>query len=201
MNEYDNDEEVETAWDEGIKGRQRLFILHYCTDDECFMNATESYRKAYTRKDKLTGKTFEPDRATCEVNGSRLLKKEEVKIACKRLFELTQSDLDVENTYKLLKELVQLAFYNPAEILDKAGRLKAKSLEDLGEKAKCIAQITPTMYGVKYTLYDRTKAIDKLVNYLNIVRPEQKIDVTIPIMEVTGKAASIEEWNAKSEGE
>lgn len=196
MNEQN--EIQEEAWDENLKHRERLFVLHYCTDDECFLNATASYRATYTKKDRKTGALIIPDQTTCESAGSRLLRREKVKIAIKRLLALSQEDLDEKNTYKILNELAMLASYNPADILDKAGRLKVKNLSDLGEKAKCIAQITPTVAGIKYTLYDRNKALDKLVNYLNIVRPEQQIDVTLPIMEIAAKA-SPEDWNKAQE--
>lgn len=194
-------EEIDDAWDAQLKGRKRLFVLHFCTNEQTFLNASASYREAYTKKDKETGKYIQPEQSTCETNGSKLMKREEVKIAIRRLLVLAQGEKDDLKTYQLLNELALLASYNPADILDKAGRLTVKNLSDLGEKAKCIAQITPTIYGVKYTLYDRNKALDKLVNYLNIVRPEQQIDITMPVMEIVRKAVSAEAWNAQSEGD
>lgn len=196
-----NEEELDDAWDAQLKGKKRLFVLHFCTNEQTFLNASASYREAYTKKDRETGKYIQPEQSTCEVNGSKLMKREDVKTAIRRLLVLSQGDKDDLKTYQLLQDLALLASYNPADILDKAGRLTVKNLADLGEKAKCIAQITPTMYGVKYTLYDRNKALDKLVNYLNIVRPEQQIDVTLPVMEIVRKAVSAEAWNAQSEGD
>lgn len=187
-------ENQEEAWDAQLKHRERLFVLYYCTDEQCFLNATASYKATYTKKDKKTGALIIPDQAISESAGSRLLRREKVKVAIKRLLALSQEELDEKNTYKILAELTMLASYNPADILDAKGRLKVKNLSELGEKAKCIAQITPTKAGLKYTLYDRNKALDKLVNYLNIVRPEQQIDVTLPIMEITSKE-NPEDWN------
>lgn len=191
--------EDETAWDAELKAKERIFVLHYCTNELCFLNATAAYRETYTKKDKKTGNLVIPEQSTCESNGSRLLKRDRVKAAIRKLLVITQEELDTNNTYKILQELALLASYNPADILDKAGRLKVKNLSDLGEKAKCIAQITPTMYGVKYTLYDRNKALDKLLNYLNIVKPEQQTDVILPIMEIVGKATDVESWNKQQE--
>lgn len=196
-----DENQTEEAWDSELKGRKRLFVLHFCTNEQTFLNATASYREAYTKKDRTTGKLIEPEQTTCETNGSRLMKREDVKTAVRKLLVLAQGDKDNLKTYQLLEELSLLASYNPSDILDKAGRLTVKNLSDLGEKAKCIAQITPTMYGVKYTLYDRNKALDKLVNYLNIVRPEQAIDVNLPVFEIVRKAVNAEVWNAQSEGE
>lgn len=192
-------QESEDTWDANLKAKERIFVLHYCTNEECFLNATASYRETYTHKDRKTGEIVIPEQQTCEANGSRLLKRDRVKTAIRKLLVISQEDLDTNNTYKILQELALLASYNPADILDKAGRLKVKNLSDLGEKAKCIAQITPTQYGVKYTLYDRNKALDKLVNYLNIVRPEQQTDVIIPIMEIVSKAADVDSWNKAQE--
>lgn len=191
--------ENETAWDAELKAKERIFVLHYCTNELCFLNATAAYRETYTKKDRKTGKLVIPEQSTCEANGSRLLKRDRVKAAIRKLLVITQEELDTNNTYKILQELALLASYNPADILDKAGRLKVKNLSDLGEKAKCIAQITPTMYGVKYTLYDRNKALEKLLNYLSIVKPEQPVDVIMPIMEVAMKAQDVESWNKLQE--
>jgi hypothetical protein len=189
----------ESAWDAELKPKERLFALYYCTNDECFLNASAAYRETYTKTDRKSGNVVIPEQSTCEVNGSKLLKKERVKNAVRKLLVISQEDLDTSNTYRLLKELELLATYNPADILNKAGQLKVKKLDDLGEMAKCITQITPTQYGVKYTLYDRNKALDKLVNYLNIVRPEQQTDVILPIMEIASKAINAESWNKQME--
>jgi len=188
-------EEEAEAWDAELKGKVRLFVLHYCTDQEAFLNGTLAYKKTYTKKDRETGKQIEPEQSTCETNASRLLKKPEVKGAVKKLMKLTQPELDEHNTYKMIQELAELAFYNPADILTKAGSLAVKDLKDLGSRAKCIAQITPTPYGVKYTLYDRNKAIDKLVSYLNIVRPEVPVEINLPVLETVMKAMDAESWN------
>ena len=191
--------ETEEAWDAELKNKERIFVLHYCQDEECFLNATASYRETYTKKDRKTGKLVIPEQSTCEANGSRLLKRERVKAAVRKLLVITQEETDTSNTYRLLQELALLASYNPSDILDKAGRLRVENLSDLGEKAKCIAQITPTMYGVKYTLYDRNKALDKLLSYLSIVKPEQQTDVIVPIMEIVSKTQSVESWNNQQE--
>ena len=197
MNLEDNEESEN--WDADLKYRERIFVLNYCTNDECFLNATKSYRETYTKQDKESGKLFIPDQKTCEVNGSRLCKRERVKIAIRRLLKLTQSELDEEHIYQAIKDLCTLSFYNPADILTAKGNLKVKRLEDLGDLAKCIAQITPTMYGTKYTLYDRNKAMSQLLNYLNIIRPENQVDIKLPVIEMVQKAADIESWNTKTE--
>ncbi|MCQ2611848.1 MAG: terminase small subunit [Treponema sp.] len=187
------------AWDQDVKGRERLFVLHYCTSETTRFNATASYKAAYTKIDRNTGKEIVPDQATCESCASRLMKRERVKLAVKMLLKTVQADIDEENVYRMLRELWNLSTYNPADILDKNGKLKVKKLSDLGEKAKCIAQITPTMYGVKYTLYDRNKALHELLNYLNIIRPEQQQDIQLNVVEMVKKAVSPEAWNAAME--
>lgn len=199
MTEQQEDENVinenEEAWDAGLKNKTRLFILTYCTDQEAFLNGSLAYKKVYTKKDKETGNEIIPEQSTCETNASRLLKKPEIKTAVKKLLKLTQPELDEHNTYRMIKELAELAFYNPADILNADGSLKVENLMDLGSRAKCISQITRTQYGMKYTLYDRNKAIDKLVQYLNIVRPEAPVEINLPVMEVVKKAMDADSWN------
>lgn len=198
MSDYQDEEENEEAWDAGLKAKVRLFVLHYCTDQEAFLNGSVAYKKTYTKKDRQTGELVIPEPATCDSNASRLLKRPQVKAAVKKLLKLTQPELDEQNTYKMIQELAELAFYNPADILNADGSLKVDNLMDLGSRAKCISQITRTQYGMKYTLYDRNKAIDKLVAYLNIVRPEQTVEVNLPVMEIVQKALDAESWNNTS---
>lgn len=195
------DDEEEGQWDEGLKVRERIFILHYCTNEDCIFNASKSYKLTYTKKNRETGKVEEPDQVTCETNGSKMLKRPKVKNAIRRLLKLVQPELDEQNVYKTIKQLQDLAFFNPAEILDSNGRLKTKTLEELGEKAKAITQIRFTQYGPSYTLADRAKYLELLMKYLNIVRPEQQIDIKLPVIEMVQKIDDVEAWNKKAQEE
>lgn len=195
------DNDTDEDWDEGLKHRERIFVLHYCTDERCFLNATASYRETYTHKDRKSGDIVIPDQSTCEANGSRLCKRDKVKNAIRKLLKISQAELDEKNVYKIINDLCTLAFFNPADILDKAGRLKVKNLSDLGEKAKAIAQIRPTQYGVHYVLQDRSKYLELLTKYLDIVRPEQQIEVKLPVIEMVQKSVDAEAWNAMSNEE
>lgn len=205
MTENENTEEEQENWDSNVKGRQRLFVLFYCTDDVCLFNQSEAYRKAYSKKDKRTGNLEEPSDTTCQTNASRLMKQRNVRIAIKRLLKLAQADIDDEMVYKLLKEMALGATYNPADILDKNGKLVCKKLEDLGENAKMIAQITPTKFGTQYTLVNRSKYIEMLAKYFQLVKPETQVDIKLPVIEVTPKFAddangtAVEKWNLAAE--
>lgn len=189
---------IEDQWDAGLKARERIFILHYCTDEQCLFNASASYKATYTKKDRQTGELVIPEAITCETNGSKLLKRPKVKTAIRKLLKIVQPELDEENVYKVIKQLQDLSFFNPADILDENGKLKV-SLEELGEKAKAIAQIKFTQYGPSYTLVDRTKYLELLMKYLNIVRPEQQIDIKLPVIEMVQKSVDVDSWNAMSE--
>ena len=197
----DETELIEDAWDNGLKHRERIFILHYCTNEQTLFNAAASYKETYRKKDRETGETIYPEPTTCESNGSKMLKRPKVKTAIRKLLKLTQPELDEENVYKTIKELTDLAFFNPADIIDGNGRLKTETLEELGDKAKAIAQIRYTQYGPAITLCDRTKYLDLLIKYLNIVRPEQQIDIKLPVIEMVQKSIDVSAWNAKSEQE
>lgn len=193
------DEVDELEWDANLKPKERIFVLHYCADEDSFLNATRSYQKAYQKKDKKTGAVLkELDVKTCEACGSRMYNRERVKLAIRRLLKITQEEHDETNTYRLLADVASLATFNPADVIDDNGNLKC-SLEELGEKAKLISQIEPTKFGVKVTLAERSKYIDLFMKYLNIVRPETQLEIKLPIVEVAPKIASVDEWNKEQE--
>ena len=193
------DEVEELEWDANLKPKERIFVLHYCADEDSFLNATRSYQKAYQKKDKKTGEVLkELDVKTCEACGSRMFGRERVKLAIRRLLKITQEEHDETNTYRLLADVASLATFNPADVIDDKGNLKC-TLEELGEKAKLISQIEPTKFGVKVTLAERSKYIDLFMKYLNIVRPETQLEIKLPIVEVAPKIASVDEWNKEQE--
>lgn len=197
--------EIEESWDEGLKPKERLFVLQYCAVQETFLNATESYRAVWTKIDKKTGERIVPTPETCQANGSR--KKKELMSAIKKLMKIVQEQLDEENAYKVIHDIAEIALFNPGEILDSDGALKVP-LESLGNKAKCIAQIIPQKdTGPRIVLADRDKYMDKLLKYLNLVRPETQVEVKLPVVEVTPKVTgkdvleAVEKWNAKAQEE
>lgn len=193
-------DESNERWDSGLKHKERLFVLHYCTDDLTFLNATASYKSVYKDRDKLTGKVTDRSDEVCAAAASRLLSKAYIKKACSKLLTETQADLDEKNGYKLLKDLMLLAAYNPAEIIDKRGRLKVKSIEELGEYAKCIQQIEVTPNGVKVTLADRSKYMQMYLKYLNLIRPEVLVAEQLKVVAMVEKDNSIEAWNSRAGG-
>ncbi len=193
-------DESEARWDSGLKHKERLFVLHYCTDDFTFLNATASYKAVYKERDKVTGKVTDRSNEVCEAAASRLLSKEHIKRACSKLLTETQADLDEKNGYKLLKDLMLLAAYNPADIIDKKGKLKVKSIEELGDYAKCISQIETTREGVKVTLADRSKYMQMYLKYLNLIRPEVLVAEQLKVVAMVDKDNSIEAWNNRAGG-
>ena len=193
-------DESEERWDSGLKRKERLFVLHYCTDDLTFLNATASYKSVYKDRDKVTGKVAERSNEVCEAAASRLLSKDRIKKACSKLLTETQADLDEKNGYKLLKDLMLLAAYNPADIIDRKGQLKVKNIEQLGEYAKCISQIEVTKEGIKVTLADRAKYMQMYLKYLNLIRPEVLVAEQLKVVAMVEKDSSIEAWNNRAGG-
>lgn len=185
----------EENWDSEVKGRERLFVLHYCTNEQTFLNATASYKAAYQKKDKITGKLIKLDNVTCQAASSRLMKRVRVKTAITRLLKTAQVDLDEKATYRLLHDLVLYATYNTSDIINEDGELKVKKLSDLGELAKCVTDIQPTKYGLHVRLCDRSKYIGPLLQYLNLVRPEILVDAQLPVIEMVQKSADVDSWN------
>lgn len=192
------DEEHEKAWDEGLSLKHRLFCLHYCTNQEALFNATESYIRTYTKKDRKTGAVYTPDRESASASGSKLMKRQDIREACRKLLKLTQADLDEENVYKVINNLVTLAFFNPADVIQADGSLAVHDLHALGEKAKTIKQITQGPRGPQIELIDRTKYIDMLMKYLNIIRPEQQVEISLPVIEMVPKQDK-DTWNKQTE--
>ena len=197
-------DESEDRWDNGLKHKERLFVLHFCTDDLTFLNATQSYKAVYTERDKVTGKVTERSNEVCEAASSRLMGKAHIKKAVSKLLSETQADLDEKNGYKLLHNLKMLADFNPADILDSKGGLKVKDLSELGELAKCISQIEYNKKGgLKVTLADRSKYMQMYLKYLNLIKPEVMVAEQLKVVAMVPKAESVDEWNsyaAESEG-
>ena len=190
--------EQSDSWDYEIKGRERLFVLRYCTDSETFLNATASYRKVYSKTDG-NGKVIYLSREVCEAASSRMMKKERIRKACARLLRETQADVDERSQYQLLHDMLLYATYNPADIITSTGELKVKKLESLGELAKCVVEIFPTKYGYRVKLADRGKYMTQLMQYLDLIRPEASTGEQLKVIEMVSKAVSVDEWNRFAE--
>ena len=187
----------EERWDEGLKAKERLFVLNFCTQDVCFFNQTKSYIEAYTRYKHGTVE-YVPSYDVAATCASQLLKKPKIKRAIRELLRATQPEIDEKNSYRLLHDLVLQATYNPADIIDNKGRLKVKKLEDLGELAKCVEQIIPTQYGARVVLQKRSYAQEKLLKYYDLIRDTPELKAELPVVLVNDKE-DIDEWN-KAEG-
>ncbi|MBO6100632.1 MAG: terminase small subunit [Spirochaetaceae bacterium] len=192
--------EDKKSWDAGLKHKERLFVLHFCTDDLTFLNATASYKAVYKDRDKKTGTVKDRTNEVCQANSSRLMSRDHIKLAVAKLLKETQADLDEKNGYKLLKDLMLLADYNPADIIDRDGRLKVKSFNELGELAKCVSQIEKTKDGLKVILVDRSKYMNMYLKYLNLIKPEIVVDEQLKVVAMVQKADSADDWNKIAEG-
>lgn len=187
---------TEQVWDEGISGRIRLFVLHYCTDERCFMCGTRAYKAAYRKKND-DNSIKEVDDNTAAVNAHKLLRKTKVKAAIKKLFKATQTDVDEENVYRVLHDMALLATYNPADIIDAQGRLKVNNLEELGDKAKCIQNIFTRISAQGDVYYDvvlvnREKYMKPLAQYLKLVRDVDPNGNRAPIFVLQGQVGEDE---------
>ncbi len=198
-----NPDKKEGRWDAELKGKERLFVLRYCTDSETFLNGTATYQKVYTKKDPKTGKPVKLSREVCEAAASRLLKRDRIRRAAGLLLRETQADVDERGQYQLLHDLMLYATYNPADIINADGSLKVKNLTSLGELAKCVTHIKQTKWGIEVNLADRGRYINQLLQYLDIVRPESDEGTELNVVELVRKCINVDEWNkfaAESEG-
>jgi hypothetical protein len=154
-------------------------VEYYCRDKGCFLNATAAYIKAYGSDKQLSDSSIQS-------NASRIMRHPKIKDAVSRLLRSRQNEEDQITEYQLLDVLKTLAFYNPKDIVDEHGNLKG-SLEELGELSLCVAGIKKSRHGKEIKLFDRTKSIAMLSNYLNITRPEEGTTIINPVVCLTDK--------------
>lgn len=179
---------VEETWHRGLPRREVLFVENYCSNPKCFLNATEAYR--------LTFATEGGRVKSCETSGCRMLHRPRVWEAVRKCLAERQRKEDEVTTYRVLDIIKTIATTSPAELLDDSGRLRP--LSELGEKAVCVADVMPTEGGGRAVLAKREKFIELYMRYANLVRPEVRVDVTLPVVEVSPKKGR-DEWNAEQE--
>jgi len=164
------------VWWEGLTGKRKLFVEYYCTDKTCFCKATAAYIKAYGNNNE----------SSIQSNSSRLMRDPVVKKAINLLLRSRQNEEDEITEYQVLDFIKKLAFYNPADIIDGDGNLK-KKFDELGDEARFIVGFKKNRYGKEIKLFDRTKAIELLCNYLNLTRPEERATIINPVVLLTEK--------------
>ena len=170
------------VWWEGLTGPRRLFVECYCTDRDCFLNAASSYKKAFG------GKRKELSESSIQSNSSRLMGEPKIKKAISKLLRAQQNEKDLISEFEVLDLLKKLAFYDPADIIDKYGNLKIKeNLEELGMNSFCITGIKTNKGGKEVKLFDRMKALEILSRYLDLVRPAESNIVINPIVKINSK--------------
>lgn len=192
-----------TPWDEGLKAKERLFLLEMCTSVSNWLKPDKAYAEICKKYNKETGQYEYLDQKSASKGGNRYLQRPKVKNALKLLLKQQQPELDEKNVYQVLHDMELMAFYNPADIINDEGQLK-RPLEELGDLAKCVKQIKTTKYGTEVVLEDRYKFIEAYAKYLNLIRPENVSEVRLQVVEVPGKMTgnglidAVEEWNSEA---
>lgn len=184
-------------WDAEIRGRQRTFVLNYCTSSIYFMNATKAYQEAYKRFGP-DGTAIECTEESAASSASEMLRKPKVRRACAKLLAMNQPEADSANAYRLLHDLFLQATYDPADIIDESGNLKVKDLKELGDLAKCIEGLEPTRYGIKVRLASRRFAQDKLLKYYDLVCEAPEIQASLPVIMLADRAETIDSWEKEA---
>jgi hypothetical protein len=109
-----------------------------------------------------------------------------IKDAVARLLRSRQNEEDQITEYRLLDLLKTLTFYNPKDIIDEYGNLKG-SLDELGALALCVAGIKKGRSSKEIKLFDRTKSLAVLCDYLSITRPDEGATIINPVVCLTEK--------------
>jgi hypothetical protein len=158
-------------------------VEYYCGDKTCYLNQTKAYIKAFTRRNK------ELAESSIQSNAARLMRDPKIKGAIAQLLRAKQNEEDQLTEYEILKTLKTLSLYNPADIIDQNGRLKVKEdISELGELSLCVTGIKRGKDGSReIKLFDRTKSMAMLCNYLSITRPAEGNTVVNPVVYLTGK--------------
>jgi hypothetical protein len=165
--------DAEPKWDDGLKPRERAFLVYYLTDPDCFLNGRKAYRKAYTKHASGGAQTYYPADDVCDTGASRLLSSDRVARGYGLLRDAIQPEADLDTGFRLIHDCTLLATYNPADIINEKGQL-LKPLGDMGEKAKCVAGIT-TMFGNTFVrLEDRSKYAKLLMVWLGTGRGDRR---------------------------
>jgi hypothetical protein len=170
-------------WWEGLTGRRRAFVEYYCGDKSCYLNQSAAYIKAFTRHNK------ELADSSIQSNAARLMRDPKIQSAIQKLLRAKQNEEDQLTEYEILRLLKVLSLYNPADIIDRYGNLKVKeSIEELGELALCVTGVKKSRNGDKeIKLYDRTKSLAILCNYLELTRPADGATIVNPVVYLAGK--------------
>lgn len=120
---------------------------------------------------------------SANVEASKNLKKPKIQALMREILETAHgSDKDLVE-YRLMREWMAQAFYDPADIVDEKGRL-VDTMADLQKKglSVCIEQvdIKPDKDGIEHVVYklvDRDKARDQLAKYIQMIKPPAQVNM------------------------
>ncbi len=133
---------------------QKKFLYEYLTD----FNATQAaIRAGYSKK-------------TAAAAASRLLRNVKVQEELKKIQNeiFTNSEVEIKN---IVEHLASIAFYDVNDYLQvaKGNVMTLKDIESLPScKRKAIKTIKNGKYGIEIDFCDRTKALEKLMDYFGI---------------------------------
>lgn len=126
----------------------------------------DAYRAAYPKAKSWKPETLYPKASEMMSAGKVLARVTALKDAA--------ADGAVVDATKLVREMARLAFSDPRKLVGEKGKLKALSeLDD--DTAAAIASIEVDEYGkVKYKLWDKGPAQEKLAKYLGLYEKDNK---------------------------
>jgi phage terminase small subunit len=106
--------------------------------------------------------------------------------------------------YEILKSYRIMAFYDPADIITPNGLLKKNDLKDYGELSIVIKGIEKRINAqgkemIKITLQDRDEALEKLCQYMGLLKQQIEHSGTIKVDDLTDEEIEkrIKELNEK----
>lgn len=172
---------METLVETKLRPNAEMFCNLYAAT----RNASQSYKKAYTKN--------KPTNASCRTLGYNLLTKIDIR---RRIDQLTKkSVLDAHiKPIIILNEFAEIAFTNMGDMVDKDFNLKPLHKLTLGQQKsiKKIKKTTTFRYNsdgekvagkevVEVELYDRTKALENLAQFMGILTPEVMKQIFIQV--------------------
>lgn len=165
--------------------KQKAFIDYYLADPN--RNATQAYFKAYPNVKKVEA---------ANTNASRLLSSAKVQAYLESELERLTKKVKLEQE-RVLQEIANVAFCDPAELINEAGELKP--LHELPLHVRCCIQsldVVTRTYGEdgaeieyihKIKFHPKMQALDMAMKYFGAYAPDRhKHEVDV---EVTHKSA------------
>jgi hypothetical protein len=169
----------------GITDSDLLFVAEYCANG---MNGAQAYRKTHPRSSI----------AAAAVSASEFLRKPNIRAAVR---EWVSDALDVRKDI-LAKEIIDVllkrAFFDPLDYVDTQGVMKDfDAVQARGVIDGIVRRETRDSTWVELRFADRDKALEMLIKYIELIKPDPAEAAAGTKIILLPKAMTPDEWTSK----